>query len=89
MLCGASLGLLTAANMHYFLMIVPFVAIIMIVPLPFGVRESIGGVLFALAGFDANAAIVMGFLASLVGVAVSMAGGVLLLGTRMSARRTG
>jgi hypothetical protein len=78
-LCAAALGLLSAANIHYFFIFVPILAMMMVVPLPFGVRESAGGTLFALAGFRADAAIVMGFLATLVGSAASLTGGILFV----------
>jgi uncharacterized protein (TIRG00374 family) len=78
-LCAASLGLLTTANFHYFFIFVPMLAMLMIAPLPFGVRESVGGTLFALAGFKVESAIVMGFIASLVGIVGSLLGGILFL----------
>ncbi|MBD3321984.1 MAG: hypothetical protein GF350_12880 [Chitinivibrionales bacterium] len=78
-LCGVSLGLLSAANFHYFFIFVPILAILMIIPLPFGAKEGIGGTLFALAGFQGEAALVMEFLASIVGILVSSIGGVLFL----------
>ncbi len=78
-LCAGSLGMLSASNIHYFFIFVPILAMMMVVPLPFGVRESVGGTLFAFAGFNVNAAIVMGFLATLVGSAASLAGGVLFV----------
>jgi glycosyltransferase 2 family protein len=76
---AASLFLLTPDNFHYFFIFVPMLAMLMILPLPFGVRESVGGALFALAGFQMQAAIIMGFLASMVGIAGSLLGGVLFL----------
>jgi glycosyltransferase 2 family protein len=77
--CAASLGLLTTANFHYFFIFVPMLAMLMIVPLPFGIREGVGGTLFALAGFQVHAAIVMGFLATIVGIVGSLLGGILFL----------
>ena len=50
-------------------------AMLMIIPLPFGVREGIGGTLFMLAGFAPQAAFIMGFLTSIVGIIVSLPGG--------------
>jgi len=75
-LAAASLGLLTGANFQYFFIFVPIIAMLMIIPLPFGVREAAGGALFALAGFPKEAAFIMGFLASLIGIAASLLGGV-------------
>ena len=75
-LTAASLGLLTVENFQYFFIFVPIIAMLMTIPLPFGVREAAGGTLFALAGFPREAAYVMGFLASLIGIAASMLGGV-------------
>ncbi len=78
-LCGMSLGLVGMHNFQYFFIFVPILAILMIVPLPFGVREALGGGLFALAGFTPHGAIVMEFLASLVGIIASLAGGVFFI----------
>jgi uncharacterized protein (TIRG00374 family) len=86
-LCAASLGLLTAANVHYFFIFVPLLALLMIVPLPFGIRESVGGTLFALAGFKVQAAIVMGFLSSLIGIAVSLLGGIYFVSGRYKGKK--
>ena len=73
--CAAALGLLTLANVHYFFIFVPMLAMLMIIPLPFGVREGIGGTLFMLAGFAPHSAFIMGFLTSIVGIIVSIPGG--------------
>jgi hypothetical protein len=85
-LCAAALGLLTAANFQYFFVFVPILAILMLIPLPFGVKESIGGSLFVLAGFSPEAPevpLVMEFLASLVGIVASLAGGVFFILSRV------
>lgn len=74
-LAAHSLGLLSGSNFHFFLIFVPIIAMLMTLPLPFGVRETAGGMLFSLAGFPTGAAYVMGFLASLVGLAASFIGG--------------
>ena len=73
--CAAALGLLTPANVQYFFIFVPMLAMLMIIPLPFGVREGIGGTLFMRAGFAPQAAFLMGFLTSIVGIIVSLPGG--------------
>ena len=73
---AAALGLLTGTNFQYFFIFVPIIAMLMTLPLPFGVRETAGGALFALAGFPREAAFIMGFLASLIGIAASLLGGV-------------
>jgi glycosyltransferase 2 family protein len=78
-LCAGSLGLLSAANIHYFFIFVPILAMLMVVPLPFGIRESVGGTMFAFAGFQVKAAIVMGFLATIIGSAASLVGGILFI----------
>jgi hypothetical protein len=80
---AVALGLLTAENFQYFFIFVPIIAIIMIIPLPFGVREAVGGTLFALAGFPKEPAFVMGFLASLIGIAASILGGIFFVTERM------
>lgn len=78
-MAAASLGLFSIGNFHYFFIFVPIIAMIMIIPLPLGVRETVGGVLFATAGFPIDAAFVMGFLASLVGLAASFLGGLFFI----------
>ena len=82
LLCAQALGLLTPDNFHYFFIFVPVIAMLMTLPLPFGIREAAGGTLFALAGFPEEAAYVMGFLASLVGIAASIFGGLFYITDR-------
>lgn len=86
-LCAGALGMLSAANIHYFFIFVPILAMMMVAPLPFGVRESVGGALFAFAGFKLEAAIVMGFLATLVGSAASLVGGILFVMNKLHLSR--
>ncbi|MBN1308782.1 MAG: flippase-like domain-containing protein [Chitinispirillaceae bacterium] len=86
LLVAASLGLLTTANFQYFFIFVPIIAMLMTIPLPFGVREAAGGTLFALAGFPEGAAYVMGFLATLVGLAGSFIGGLFYITDRTLSR---
>ena len=81
-LCGGALGVLTTQNFQYFFIFVPILAIFMLLPMPFGVREGVEGALFALAGFRPEAAVVMGFLATLVSVVGSVPGGVFFVLTR-------
>jgi uncharacterized protein (TIRG00374 family) len=84
--CGASLGLLTTHNIQYFFVFVPIIAIIMLAPMPFGIKEGLEGSLFYLAGFSPlapQAPIVMGFLASIVGIAASLMGGVFFIFMRI------
>ncbi|MBD3421772.1 MAG: flippase-like domain-containing protein [Chitinivibrionales bacterium] len=81
-LCGAALGVLTFTNFQYFFIFVPILAMVMIIPMPFGVKEGLGGTLFALAGFKEQPALVMEFLASLVGIIASMAGGIFFVTSR-------
>jgi hypothetical protein len=84
--CAASLGLLSIANFQYFFVFVPILAMLMVVPLPFGIKEGVGGSLFVLAGFSPDmpeAPIVMEFLASLVGIAASLLGGVLFVAGKL------
>jgi len=85
-LCAAALGLVSLGNLHYFFIVVPFLAMTMVIPLPFGIREAAEGSLFAMAGFQPEAAMVMGFLASVVGIAVSLVGAVRFVAGRV---RTG
>ena len=83
-LVAAALGLLTVGNFQYFFIFVPLMAMLMTIPLPFGVREAVGGTLFALAGFPEHEAYVMGFLASLVGIGASCLGGIFFVTDRMT-----
>ncbi len=82
-LVAASLGLLSGSNFQYFFIFVPLMAMFMTIPLPFGIREAIGGTLFALAGFPEHEAYVMGFLASLVGIGASCLGGLFFVTDKM------
>jgi len=75
-LIAASLGLVTAANFQYFFIFIPIIAMLITVPLPFGAREAFGGVLFSMAGFQRDAAFIMGFLATIIAIAVSSLGGI-------------
>jgi hypothetical protein len=72
---AAAFGILTAHNFIYFFIFIPLVALLMIVPLPFGIRETVGGHLFALTGIPNQAAFLMQFMASLIGVTGSLWGG--------------
>ncbi len=88
-LCAASMGMVSAATLHYFFIFVPLLAMTMVVPLPFGVREAVEGSLFAMAGFRAESAVVMGFLASIVGITVSLLGAVYFVTGRAQRRKAG
>ena len=85
-LTAASLGLLTVENFQYFFIFVPIIAMFMVIPLPFGVREAFGGTLFSLAGFPREAAFIMGFLATLIGIAASSLGGIFFVTGKISKR---
>ena len=74
--CAASFGILTAHNFVYFLIFIPLMSLLMIVPLPFGIRETVGGHLFALTGIPNQAAFLMQFMATIIGVAGSLWGGI-------------
>lgn len=78
-LCAAALGMLTMDNFQYFFVFVPMIAILMLIPLPFGVREVMAGGLFVMAGFQSEGSVVMQFLVSLVGLVTSAFSGVLFL----------
>lgn len=86
-MCAAAVGLVTLTNLHYFFIFVPFLAMTMVVPMPFGVREAAEGSMFAMAGFHAESSVVMGFLASLVGIAVSLVGAIYFLTGRARQRK--
>jgi len=89
-LCAESLGLLTAANFQYFFIFVPILAIVMLVPLPFGVKEGLGGSLFLLAGFSPDtpeAPMVMEFIASLTGIIASLLGGIFFISSKIKVHK--
>jgi uncharacterized protein (TIRG00374 family) len=73
---AAALGILTIHNVVYFFVFVPLIAIFMIIPLPFGIRETVGGSLFSLTGIPQNAAFIMQFMATFLGVLGSLWGGI-------------
>lgn len=73
---AAAFGILTPDNAVYFFIFIPLIALVMIVPLPFGIRETLGGHLFALTGIQQQAAFLMQFMATLLGIAGSLWGGV-------------
>jgi len=74
--CAAAFGILTAQNFLYFFIFVPLVALFMVIPLPLGIRETIGGNLFALVRIDPPSAFLMQFMATLIGLAGSLWGGI-------------
>ncbi len=76
MTAAASLGIFTWAAVHYFFIIIPIIAFLTIIPLPLGVKETVGGTLFLAAGFAHEQAVVMEFIASLMGIGGSLFGGV-------------
>jgi uncharacterized protein (TIRG00374 family) len=74
---AAAFGIpITPVNIVYFFIFVPLVALVMIIPLPLGIRETIGGNLFSLIGIPKPVAILMQFMATLIGIAGSLWGGV-------------
>jgi uncharacterized protein (TIRG00374 family) len=73
---AAAFGILTAHNIVYFFIFVPLVALFMIIPLPLGVRETIGGYMFSLTGIASRPAFLMQFMATIIGVAGSLWGGI-------------
>jgi hypothetical protein len=79
MLCAQALGIFHPGMIQYFLVIIPITALLMVVPLPFGARETAGGILFSMAGFSLEDTVIMEFLASLSGTLASLAGGVFFL----------
>ncbi len=87
--CAAALGVLTVENYHYFFIFVPIVAMLMTIPFPFGVKESIGGTLFALAGFVPSAAWVMEMLASIVGLTAALPGALFFVTHRPATKKEG
>jgi hypothetical protein len=76
--CAAAIGIFTFNTIHYYFVIIPITAILMMVPLPFGVIPTIAGAIFFAAGFSADTATVMEFLAAIAGIIGSLAGAVFL-----------
>lgn len=77
--CAQALGIFSFTTMHYFFVIFPIIALLMIVPMPFGVRETIGGICFGLAGFSMEDSVIMLFLTTIVCVSGSLVGGIMFL----------
>lgn len=71
-----SLGVFRLETLHYFFIFVPIVAIFTIIPLPMGIKETIGGTLFSSVGYSSESAFVMQFLATLIGIGGSLFGGI-------------
>ena len=57
--CAQALGLFSFGVIHYFFVIFSVIALLMIVPMPFGVREAVGGFCFGLAGFSTEEAVMV------------------------------
>ena len=74
-----ALGIFQWSSLYYFFVIIPVIALLMMLPLPFGVREVTQGFLFGLAGFSVEKATIMSFLASIVGIIASCGGGILFI----------
>lgn len=77
--CAAALGIFAFNQLHYFFVIIPITALLMMVPLPFGVIPAIAGAIFAAAGFSQENATIMEFLATIAGIIGSLAGAVFFL----------
>jgi hypothetical protein len=73
-LCAAALGIFYVNQTWYFFVIIPIIALLMIIPLPLGVKETVAGTLFGAAGFVYTDALVMEFLATLAGIVSSLPG---------------
>jgi len=82
-----SMGIFSFAIMHYFFVIIPIISLLMLVPTPFGVRETIGGVIFGFAGFSVEESVIMLFLATIVCVTGSLVGGVMFLFDKKTAKK--
>jgi hypothetical protein len=77
--CAAAIGIFAFGTIHYFFVIIPITAILMMIPLPFGVIPTIAGAIFFAAGFNASDATIMEFLAAIAGIIGSLAGAVFFL----------
>lgn len=77
--CALALDMFSFSTLHYFMVIIPVLALLMIPPMPFGVRETIGGILFGLAGFSTQDSVIMLFLTSFVCVSGSLIGGIFFI----------
>lgn len=75
-IAAISLGIFHLGTIHYFFIIIPIIAFMTIIPLPFGIKEALGGTLFLAAGYSHEEAVVMEFLATIIGIAGSLFGGI-------------
>ncbi|MFH1681443.1 MAG: lysylphosphatidylglycerol synthase transmembrane domain-containing protein [Candidatus Eisenbacteria bacterium] len=78
----AALALGVSVPPVYFFLFIPMIAVLIALPISIngiGVREGFTVLFFAMAGIDREQAFSISFLAFLIGVAVSLAGGVLFL----------
>ena len=74
-----SIGIYHSNQIQYFFIIIPIIAFMTIIPLPLGVKETVGGTLFLAAGFDKDGAIIMEFIASIIGITGSLLGGIFFI----------
>ena len=77
--CAAAVGIFTFDTLHYYFVIIPITALLMMIPLPFGVVPTISGAIFAAAGFSTGDATIMQFLATIAAVIGSSAGAVFFI----------
>ncbi len=78
----AALSIGFAVSPIYFLVFVPLIALVSSLPLSFGglgVREGLGQLLFSAAGYNGTMAVATQFIASLVGIFISLLGGVFFI----------
>jgi len=78
-LAAQALGMFTFSTLQYYFVIIPIVSLLVIVPMPFGVREAMGGMIFGLAGFSIEQSMIMLFLATIMCVLGSLVGGIMFL----------
>jgi len=84
--CAAAIGIFALNTLHYYFVIIPITALLMMIPLPFGVIPAIAGAIFSVAGFSLESATIMQFLAAIAGIIGSSAGAVFFLLDRKSAK---
>lgn len=84
--CAAAIGIFAFNTLHYYFVIIPITALLMMIPLPFGVIPAIAGAIFSVAGFSLESATIMQFLAAIAGIIGSSAGAVFFLLDRKSAK---
>lgn len=79
---AVALGIYAPEQLHYFFVIIPIIALVMMVPMPFGAPQLIASTLFIAAGFEKDKAFVMEMLALIAGILGSLPGAIYFIRER-------